>query len=135
MWTACYQTTFSCTLKLREYPPPCGSIHGHHYTLKVWFSCQTLNQHGVSLDYLTLKEWVIPLVAQIDQRFLNDIPPFDQINPTTEHLARWFYQKLTPNFVSLNHLTLTTIELSEDNLFTVRYQPHVPPHERSTKSQ
>jgi 6-pyruvoyltetrahydropterin/6-carboxytetrahydropterin synthase len=129
MFVSRYKASFSCALKLNDYPLPCGGIHGHRYELTVCFQCHKLNEAGISLDYMVLKQWLDPLVTQLDHRYLNQVPPFDTINPTTEHLARWFYEQLLPKFHAQPNVTLQAIELSEDDQFTVSYQPHDASHE------
>ena len=35
------------------------------------------------------------ILDRIDHQFLNEIPPFDVINPSAENIAEYFYQQMT----------------------------------------
>jgi 6-pyruvoyltetrahydropterin/6-carboxytetrahydropterin synthase len=45
-----------------------------------------------SRDFTELDRILAPLVARLDHQNLNDIPPFDRVNPTAEAIAEWFYR-------------------------------------------
>jgi len=36
------------------------------------------------------------LAERLDHGFLNDLPPFDQLNPSAENLAKYFWEGLEP---------------------------------------
>jgi 6-pyruvoyltetrahydropterin/6-carboxytetrahydropterin synthase len=40
------------------------------------------------MDFAELKRLLKEITAPFDHRNLNEIPPFDRLNPTAEHLAR-----------------------------------------------
>jgi 6-pyruvoyltetrahydropterin/6-carboxytetrahydropterin synthase len=47
-----------------------------------------LDARGFVLDFAELGEKLRSLVEPYEHVFLNDIPPFDDVNPTAENLAR-----------------------------------------------
>jgi hypothetical protein len=56
---------------------------------------------GLATDGLTRRAWLISspcatrskLTARLDHREINAVPPFDRDSPTTERIARWFFEE------------------------------------------
>jgi 6-pyruvoyl-tetrahydropterin synthase len=46
------------------------------------------------MDFKTIKTATRALAKTLDHRYLNDIPPFDTVNPTAENIAQYFYQSV-----------------------------------------
>ena len=69
---------FASAHTLRDYPGDCRRMHGHN-----------------CMDFKTIKTATRELAKTLDHRYLNDIPPFDEINPTAENIAQFFYQRLS----------------------------------------
>jgi 6-pyruvoyltetrahydropterin/6-carboxytetrahydropterin synthase len=53
-----------------------------------------LDNLGLGLDFLELERELKEILAPYDHRHLNELAPFDDVNPTTENMARCFYEKL-----------------------------------------
>ena len=53
-----------------------------------------LDELGLGMDFLELERELKEILAPYDHRHLNELAPFDDLNPTTENMARWFYEKL-----------------------------------------
>ena len=69
--------------------PPCDRLHGHTWTVRAYWDFDNLDSMGMGINFRSLKKSLQELIHQkFDHRHLNDIPPFDEIPPTTEHLAR-----------------------------------------------
>ena len=47
-----------------------------------------LNAHGYLVDLVDLEKRMEEIVTSFQGRLLNDLPPFQGINPSIEHLAR-----------------------------------------------
>ncbi len=73
--------------------------HGHNYLLEVSVEGKPDPVTGMVLDLKELKDVLIrEVVAVYDHRFLNyEVPPFDQVNPTAENIAREIWRRLEPN--------------------------------------
>ena len=54
---------------------------------------------GWFIDYAELMDAWAPLYAQLDHNYLNDVPGLE--NPTSEHLARWIWERFKPTVPSL----------------------------------
>lgn len=95
MFEVTRKARFSAAHLLREYPGACARPHGHNWTLEVVIRAAGLNAAGMVLDFLVLGRAIDEVIERVDHRNLNEIPPFDRVNPTSENLAAWFHQELT----------------------------------------
>ena len=55
---------------------------------------------GWVMDFAEVKGAFQPLFEQLDHHYLNDIPGLE--NPTSEHLARWIWERLQPALPQLS---------------------------------
>ncbi len=88
------ETTFAASHQLRGYKADLEPLHGHNFRIEALVSAEVLDGLGVVMDFLELEAKLKEVVAPYDHRHINDIPPFDRENPTTENLARFFYGEL-----------------------------------------
>ena len=86
---------FASAHTLRNYPGDCSRMHGHNWKLEVEVTASALNEHEMGMDFKTIKTATRQLAKTLDHRYLNDIPPFDTINPTAENIAMFFYKNLS----------------------------------------
>jgi len=113
-------TDFSSAHTLRGYPGKCRRMHGHNWKLEVEVTAQAVDHQGMAIDFKTIKENARKLCAQLDHRYLNEIPPFDQINPTAENLAAFFYHSLGEE-LNNERVRVSAITLWETERACVRY--------------
>lgn len=86
---------FSAAHRVEDYPGNCERLHGHNWLVKVYVKSETLDNLGMVVDFRVLKEKSREVISKLDHHFLNEVPPFDKINPTAENIARWIYDELT----------------------------------------
>lgn len=86
---------FSAAMALRDYVGQCANLHGHTFKVEAAVQAKQLNAIGMSVDFSDLKKALDDLTATFDHRYLNEIPPFDIQNPTTENLASYLFDGLT----------------------------------------
>ncbi len=86
--------TFAAGHALRGYKGKCENVHGHNYKIQVTVAGERLNSVGLLMDFVDLRAAIKTLVDRLDHRFLNDLPPFDVLNPSAENLAKYFYDGL-----------------------------------------
>lgn len=118
-------TDFASAHTLRNYPGKCHRMHGHNWKLEVEVTAGALNEHGMAIDFKTIKGSAKALCAQLDHQYLNDIPPFDQVNPTAENLAAFFYHGLSKKLNS-ERVKVSAIILWETERACVRYTEDEP---------
>jgi 6-pyruvoyltetrahydropterin/6-carboxytetrahydropterin synthase len=72
----------------------CRRLHGHSFHIEVHVSGPVDLQFGWVLDFAELKGAFQAVEDRIDHRCLNDVEGLE--NPTSENLARWIWQKVSP---------------------------------------
>lgn len=93
MFEVTVEAGFSSGHYLRNYHGKCENPHGHNYKVFVTLVGEELDETGLLLDFKLLKQVVRPVIEYLDHQMINDLKPFDQINPSAENLARYFYQQ------------------------------------------
>jgi 6-pyruvoyltetrahydropterin/6-carboxytetrahydropterin synthase len=79
---------------LRDYKGKCENLHGHRYRIVVKVSAEKLNEIGLAYDFTDLKKHLGEILERYDHTCLNDVKPFDKINPSAENLAATIYKEL-----------------------------------------
>jgi len=82
------ETDFSAAHNLRGYEGKCENLHGHNYRVKVQVSGSELDQIGMLADFKVLKQIIEEVVERVDHSYLNEVEPFNEVNPTAENIAR-----------------------------------------------
>ncbi len=94
MFEVSVEYSFAAGHALRGYKGKCENVHGHNYKVRVTVGGEQLDSVGLLMDFVELRGEIKALAERLDHRFLNDLPPFDQLNPTAENLAKYFYDML-----------------------------------------
>jgi 6-pyruvoyltetrahydropterin/6-carboxytetrahydropterin synthase len=79
---------------LRGYQGKCENLHGHRYSIVVKCSVEKLNDIGLAYDFTDLKKHLGEILERYDHTCLNDVKPFDKINPSAENIAATIYNEL-----------------------------------------
>ena len=87
-------TEFAAAHLLRGYDGPCSRLHGHNWRVEVEVTATSLDAIGMGLDFKTIKQNTRQVVEQLDHHNLNEISPFDRINPTAENIAAYLFREL-----------------------------------------
>lgn len=86
---------FSSAHQLRGYKGKCENLHGHNYKIEIYAKGRELNNIGLLIDFVELKEAADEIVAYFDHRNLNELPPFDEeLNPSAENIAAYVLEFL-----------------------------------------
>ena len=94
MFEVTVEAGFSSGHYLRNYHGKCENPHGHNYKVFVTLIGAELDHAGLLLDFKLLKQVMRPVVDRLDHQMINDLEPFnEELNPSAENLARYFYQK------------------------------------------
>jgi 6-pyruvoyltetrahydropterin/6-carboxytetrahydropterin synthase len=94
--------TLESAHRLPNVPPghKCARVHGHSFRVEIHVSGPLDPQLGWVMDFAEVKAAFEPLFQQLDHHYLNDVPGLE--NPTSEHLARWVWQRLKPALPQLS---------------------------------
>ncbi len=71
-----------------NYESKCSHPHGHNWIFTIYCKSETLNKHGMVVDFSEIKSKV---KDRLDHQDLNEILPF---NPTAENIARWVCEQI-----------------------------------------
>lgn len=101
-------------------PGPEGDLHSHHFTAEVTYRGPELGEYGYLVDIDAVIAAVESTVESFTDETLNELPAFDGLNPSAEHFARIFADRLTERLTP-EPATELTVALQEDDVATVSY--------------
>jgi 6-pyruvoyltetrahydropterin/6-carboxytetrahydropterin synthase len=85
---------FSAAHQLTMVAKKCENLHGHNWKVEVCIKGDRLNEAGVVVDFGILKKHVKEIMRRLDHQFLNELPDFKEIPPSSENLALYIAQNL-----------------------------------------
>ncbi len=100
-WQIAVNQEFSAAHALRRYHGKCERPHGHNFSVevRVWGS-ELDKETEILLDFKTLKNELKAVLEMLDHSNLNETPPFDKINPSSENLSRYIHDQLVSRLAS-----------------------------------
>lgn len=113
--------SFSAAHALRNYPGVCARTHGHNWIVRVRLTATALDENGMTADYAVLREKLMSLLSEFDHTTFNDHPYFQSVNPTSENIARYIFDRLGKRLPDT--VTLKEVEIAETPGFSVAYRP------------
>jgi len=120
MYKLIVEKSFSAAHNLRDYEGDCALMHGHNWKVQVIVNSDELNDSGFAIDFNLLDKIIQDVIARFDHTYINDIAPFDRLNPTAENLARIIYQDTKGR---LPHaVRLQEVKLWETESYSVSYR-------------
>ena len=93
---------FEAAHRIVDYPGKCNRLHGHNWKVEMKISGSSLDGLGMLIDFKAAKAMLQEVVNSLDHRFLNELEPFSEINPTAENIARYIYQELKQREIFYN---------------------------------
>jgi 6-pyruvoyltetrahydropterin/6-carboxytetrahydropterin synthase len=94
MYQVSIQTSFAAAHFLRNYKGKCENLHGHNWKVEVTVSKKTLDKAGMAIDFSLLKQKTNNIVEKFDHTHLNEIPLFEETNPSSENIAACIFNLL-----------------------------------------
>jgi 6-pyruvoyltetrahydropterin/6-carboxytetrahydropterin synthase len=116
------RTDFAAAHQLRGYPGDCARLHGHNWHVELYVECEELDALGLGVDYKVMKRELKEALAAWDHYNLNDIAPFDTINPSSENVARVLYEEMSRRLDD-DRLRVSRIVIGETCTAKVTYWP------------
>ena len=111
---------FDAAHALRGYQGQCENVHGHRFTVVIRIQASHLNDIGIAYDFRIIKKNLKIVLDRFDHTNLNEIPPFDNINPSSENLAYIVYNELLP---LLDGNKLVSVQVWESPESAAEYHP------------
>jgi 6-pyruvoyltetrahydropterin/6-carboxytetrahydropterin synthase len=88
------EVSFSAAHRLRNYRGPCENLHGHNWLVKATVRTEQLDICGIGIDFKILKKHLKDITNEFDHCDLNAILDKHDLNPSSENIARYIFQKL-----------------------------------------
>ncbi len=122
MYEIAVERFFDAAHYLRGYKGKCEAVHGHRYRVVVRIKAVGLNDIGLAYDFIDLKRHLDEILARFDHTCLNEVPPFDDINPSAENLATTIFNELKTKLAA-EPITIEAVEAWETPHQGVIYRP------------
>lgn len=119
MYKLTVESGFSAAHRLVNYPGACSNLHGHNWKVKLTISATELDDTGMVIDLMELKNYLDECLQQFDHHLINEVEPFDVTNPTSENLARYIYQWIRDRLPE--KIGIETVQVLETEDFAVSY--------------
>ena len=107
---------------LRGYRGKCEALHGHRFQVVVKIKSPKVNDIGIAYDFAELKQHLRDILSKFDHTCLNDVTPFDKMNPSSENIATTIYNELQPKLTG-TPVSLSSVEVWESPESGVSYTP------------
>ncbi len=122
MYQISIEQHFDAAHFLRGYKGKCEALHGHRFQVVVKISASGLDDIGLAYDFTELKQHLGNILVRFDHTCLNDVPPFDKINPSSENIATTIYNELQSRLAGAP-VSLSCVEVWESPQTGVVYSP------------
>jgi 6-pyruvoyltetrahydropterin/6-carboxytetrahydropterin synthase len=123
MFEVSVEQTFAAGHALRNYKGKCENVHGHNYRVRITIQGDQLDSTGLLVDFLDVKQLIGAVIDYLDHNFINDLPPFDQINPSAENLAKYFYDRVSGGLKSEVPVQVAEVRIWETDTSSAIYRP------------
>jgi 6-pyruvoyltetrahydropterin/6-carboxytetrahydropterin synthase len=124
MYEVSVEETFAAAHNLRNYKGKCEDLHGHNYKIRIVLAGKELDSTGLLYDFVQLKQAIRAVIASLDHKYLNELPPFDTLNPSAENLARHIYDQTSKQLPpSPNGAGIASITVWETETTAATYRP------------
>ena len=94
MYEVIVRGKFSAGHQLRDINGICENLHGHNWAIEVVVSAEKLNEIGILIDFSVVEKFTKEITHQLDHQLLNDLPLFQDINPSAENISHFIFNEL-----------------------------------------
>jgi 6-pyruvoyltetrahydropterin/6-carboxytetrahydropterin synthase len=124
MFEVSVDATFAAAHKLRGYQGKCENLHGHNYRVRLVVAGEKLDEIGLLQDFTLLKKVLRAVAENLDHKYLNELPPFDTVNPSAENLARFIHDESAKQLGGrLGGAALASVTVWETETAAATYRP------------
>ena len=122
MYEIAVESHFDAAHFLRGYQGKCEALHGHRFRVVARVNAAGLDDAGMAYDFIELRKHLNYILGKFDHTCLNDVPPFDEINPSSEHLATTIYNELEKKLTGAP-VSVSSVEVWESPQSCATYRP------------
>lgn len=123
MFEVSVEQTFAAGHALRNYHGKCENVHGHNYRVQITVQGEHLNGTGLLVDFIELKRLMSQVIDYLDHRFINDLAPFDVINPSAENMAKYFHDRVSGELRNDVPVRISEVKVWETDTSVAVYRP------------
>lgn len=121
MWEISQEIAIAAEHRLRSAPrEDQRGRHRHSWRIKAVVRARALDRSGWVLDFNELTTIMTAAFAPYDDQFLNDVPPFDDIEPTRERIAQVLADQLASK-IDDDRVQLVRLEIWENDTRCTTY--------------
>jgi len=124
MFEVTVDQTFAAAHALRNYKGGCENIHGHNFKVQVVLAGERLDDAGLLVDFIDVKNLMGQILARLDHQNLNETPPFDVKNPSAENIAEYICTEMTGGLVNTPvPVRIREVKVWETDIQSATYRP------------
>jgi 6-pyruvoyltetrahydropterin/6-carboxytetrahydropterin synthase len=118
------EARFEAAHFLREYRGISEPLHGHSYRVEAELASSGggVDADAIAVDFVSARRKLEALAARLDYGCINDVPPFDSLNPSAENIAAWFAGELAVA-VADERASVVSVTLFEGPVNSVTFRP------------
>ena len=122
------EARFEAAHFLREYRGISEPLHGHSYKVEAELASNGggIDSDAIAVDFVSAKQKLEALAKQLDYGCINDVSPFNEINPSAENIAQWFYRELNAAVAGEN-ANVRAVTIWEGPANSVTFRPASKP--------
>jgi 6-pyruvoyltetrahydropterin/6-carboxytetrahydropterin synthase len=123
-FTVRVEARFEAAHFLRAYRGISEPLHGHSYKVEAELAALDggVDRDAIAVDFVSARRKLEILAKKLDYGCINDVPPFDGINPSAENIAQWFHRELSAAVAGESAL-VTAVTVWEGPVNSVTYRP------------
>jgi len=114
MYEISQETVIAAAHQLRLAPGEGERLHGHNWRIKAVVRADQLDARGMVVDFNDLGRELRAFVEPWEHVFLNELPPWNDVNPTAENIARVVCEGLAPK-IDDGRARLVRVEVWEND--------------------
>ena len=122
MYQVSIEQHFDAAHFLRGYQGKCEALHGHRFQVVAKVKSSLVDDIGIAYDFTVLKQHLGDILSRFDHTCLNEVSPFDKINPSSENIATTIYDELKLKLAGAP-ASISCVEVWESPQSGVAYSP------------
>ena len=124
MFEVTVDQTFAAAHALRNYKGGCENVHGHNFRVQVVLAGERLDDAGLLVDFIDVKNLMGQILARLDHQNLNETPPFDVKNPSAENIAEYICTEMRGGLVNTPvPVRILEVKVWETEIQSATYRP------------
>ena len=119
------EARFEAAHFLREYRGISEPLHGHSYKVEAELAARGGGVDGdaIAVDFVSAKRKLEALAKKLDYGCINDIAPFDTVNPSAENIAKYFHDQVSGELRNDVPVRISEVKVWETESSIAVYRP------------